>query len=197
MKKYILPAIKLTALSMVLIMGAYTLILLGINKAIPGTGPDKITYNGKAYYANYGQKFTADKYFWSRPSAIGYNPIPSGGSNKGPNNPELLKTIQARIDTLLEHNPTIEKSQIPVDMITASASGLDPNISAQGAYIQISRISKVRNIPEKVLRKLVKKHIEEPFLGLFGPGDYVNVVKLNIVLDKLDEQLAVKVNNQQ
>lgn len=190
MKKYILPAIKLTALSMVLLMGVYTLILLGINKAIPGTGPDKIAYNGKVYYENIGQKFSEDKYFWSRPSAVGYNADGSGGSQLGPNNPKLLKTIQGRIDTFLVHNPTIEKSQIPVDMVTASASGLDPNISAQGAYIQIPRISKVRNIPETVLHKLVSKHIEKPFLGLFGPSNYVNVLKLNIALDKLDGQLS-------
>lgn len=189
MKKYLIPSIKLTALSMVLLMGVYTLILLGINKIIPGLGAEKISYEGKTYYANIGQQFTADKYFWSRPSAIGYNPIPSGGSNWGPNNPELLVAVQERIDTFLAHNPEVDKSEIPVDMVTASSSGLDPNISAQGAYIQIPRISAIRNIPEERLRELVAEHFHGAFIGLFGPGDYVNVLKLNIALDKLDATL--------
>src|SRR5690606_24885386 len=121
------------------------------------------------------QKFTEDRYFWSRPSAVGYNAAGSGGSNKGPANPEYLKTVQERIDTFLAHNPGVEKSEVPVDLVTASGSGLDPNVSVQGALVQIKRISRARNISEERLHQLVTNSIEKPFMGVFGPGK-INVL---------------------
>ena len=110
MKKYFLQSLKLTILSLILISGVYTLLLLVAAKAVPGKGKGEIiTHNGRAFYANIGQRFTEDKYFWSRPSAVDYNAAGSGGSNKGPNNPALLQTIQDRIDTFMAHNPGISK----------------------------------------------------------------------------------------
>ncbi|TCK80951.1 K(+)-transporting ATPase subunit C [Albibacterium bauzanense] len=189
MKKYLLPAIKLTLLSIILLSGIYTLISLGIAQAMPDNGKgQKITQNNKIYYANIGQSFTNDQYFWSRPSAVAYNAAGSSGSNKGPTNPEYLQTVQARIDTFLVHNPGIEKSQIPVDLVTASGSGLDPDISIEAATVQIKRISKIRNIPEKEIKQLIDRNIEKPLLGLFGP-DKINVLKLNLALDILDQSL--------
>lgn len=185
MKKYLFPAIRLTILSLILLSGVYTLILLGIGKLMPGQGKGEIiTYNGQSYYANIGQKFTDDKYFWSRPSAVEYNASGSGGSNKGPNNPELLQSVKARLDTFLAHNPGVSKSGVPVDLITASGSGLDPNISLQAAKIQVKRIAKVRGIAEGNIEQLILSHTEKPLLGVFGP-EKVNVLKLNIALDNL------------
>lgn len=188
MKKYILPAVKLTLFSLLLLSGIYTLVLLGIAQILPGGGKGKtIVENGKPYYSNIGQKFTEDRYFWSRPSAVGYNAAGSGGSNKGPANPEYLKTVQERIDTFLAHNPGVEKSEVPVDLVTASGSGLDPNVSVQGALVQIKRISRARNISEERLHQLVTNSIEKPFMGVFGPGK-INVLHLNLALDKLKER---------
>src|SRR5437879_2650697 len=96
--------------------------------------------NGKVVgYENVGQKFTKDKYFWVRPSAVDYNAAGSGGSNKGPSNPDYLKQVQDRIDTFMVHNPTVKKSEVPAEMVTASGSGLDPDISPAGAAVQSVR----------------------------------------------------------
>ncbi len=185
MRTYILPSLIMTALLLVLCSGIYTAIVWGVAQATPNQGKGFILeQNGKIYYKNIGQSFTDDKYFWSRPSAAGYNAAGSGGSNKGPSNPDYLVQVQARIDTFLVHTPGISKSQIPSDLVTASGSGLDPHISPQGARVQIPRIARVRNIPEARVRELVEQHIEGPLLGMFGPSQ-VNVLKLNLALDNL------------
>lgn len=134
-------------------------------------------------FENIGQKFTDPKYFWGRPSAVDYNAASTGGSNKGPTNPDYLRTVRDRIDTLLKYNPWIKKSDIPADMVTASGSGIDPHISVQGAMFQIPRISKIRKLDEHEIKMLVENNIEKPWLGLFGP-ERVNVLRLNIDLDK-------------
>ena len=89
--------------------------------------------------------------------------------------------MQNRIDSFLVHNPGIKKEEIPADLITASGSGLDPDISVQAAYVQVKRISKIRNISEEKLRALIDKHIEKPLAGFLGP-EKINVLKLNIAL---------------
>lgn len=186
MKKYLLPAVKLTALSLLLIMGIYTFILLGISQLMPGKGMGKmIADNGKTYYANIGQDFRGDQYFWSRPSAVEYNADGSGGSNLGPNNPELLLVIQSRIDSFMLHNPGIHKSDIPVEMVTASASGLDPHISVKAALVQAKRIAAHRKISEERVVQLIHTYSEKPLLGLMGPTK-INVLKLNLALDNIE-----------
>lgn len=186
MKENILPAIKLTLLCLVFFSGIYTLIIFGAAQLAPNNGKGEIIMVGdKKYYSNIAQSFTEDKYFWSRPSAVGYNAAGAGGSNKGPSNPEYLAIMQARIDTFLVHNPTVKKSEIPADMITASGAGLDPNISVQGALVQIKRVSVSRGISEPIVRQVVEKMIEKPLLGLFGT-EKINVLKLNIELDKIN-----------
>jgi potassium-transporting ATPase KdpC subunit len=183
MKTNLFPAIRLTLFCALFFSGIYTVSLLGIAKFAPNGGKGEIiSQNGKTYYSNIGQSFTADKYFNSRPSAVGYNAAGSAGSNKGPSNPAYLAEVQARIDTFMVHNPGINKVDIPSDLVTASGSGLDPNISVEGAKIQIKRIAKVRNISEEKLLQLVDSQTEKPLLGLMGTSK-INVLKLNLALE--------------
>ncbi len=185
MKKEILPAIKLTAVLIVLLVVVYPIIVWGMAQFTSGSGKGHtITANSKKYYSNIGQTFNNDNYFWPRPSAVDYNAAGSGGSNKSATNKEYLQEIQARIDTFLIHNPEVKKSDIPVDLVTASGSGLDPNISVQAAKIQIKRIAEIRGIAEGNLEQLILANTEKPLFGLFGP-EKINVLKLNIALDNL------------
>jgi len=163
----------------------YPLVLLGIAQFAPNKGKGEIiTVKGKTYYSNIGQKFTDDKYFYSRPSAVDYNAAGAAGSNKGPTNPDYLAEVRARIDTFLMHNPGIKKSEIPSDLVTASGSGLDPHISIQAAKVQLKRISQIRNIPEANLNQLILTYTENPLFGILGTAR-INVLKLNIGLDEL------------
>ncbi len=186
MRNYISPAIRLTIGLLVILSVLYPLFVAAISKLAPGGGNGvTIMANGRVVgYANVGQKFTEDRYFNSRPSAVDYNAAGSGGSNKGPSNTEYLGVVQARIDTFLVHNPGVNKADIPAELVTASGSGLDPHLSPTGASAQIARIARVRNIPVARLQQLVDEQTEGPLLGLFGPST-VNVLKLNIALDAL------------
>jgi len=183
MKKYFIPALRLTLVMFLLCCVAYFTLIYLIGKATPGGGGgEKLMVNGKAVgYSRIGQKFTDDKYFWGRPSAVDYNAAGSAGSNKGPTNPDYLKTVQDRIDSFLIHNPGITKDQIPAEMVTASGSGLDPHISPASAYIQITRVAKFRNIDEASVKALVESQIEANPVG----PDVINVLKLNIALDAI------------
>ncbi|OQP64098.1 potassium-transporting ATPase subunit C [Niastella vici] len=184
--KNFLISIKLTLILIVICAGLYPLLVAGVGKMARGGGKgETVTVNGRVVgYANVGQKFTEDKYFWGRPSAVDYNAAGSAGSNKGPSNPDYLKTVQDRIDTFLVHNPGARKEDIPSEMVTASGSGLDPDISPASAYVQVKRVATVRRLSEERLRSLVDAHIEKPLLGMFGPSK-VNVLKLNVALDEL------------
>jgi len=185
MKKNLLISLKLTVVMLILCSVLYPLLIAGVGKAAPGGGKgETLSVNGKVVgYRLIGQKFTEDKYFWSRPSAVDYNAAGSAGSNKGPSNPDYLKIVQDRIDTFLVHNPGIKKEEIPADLVTASGSGLDPDISPASAYVQVKRIASVRGLSEENVKTLVDDHITKPFLGM-GPSK-VNVLKLNIALDEL------------
>jgi K+-transporting ATPase ATPase C chain len=186
MKQHILPALKLTLLCVIIFCGAYSLLILGIAQAAPNKGEGQtITINGQVKgYSLEGQSFTQDKYFNGRPSAAGYNAAGSSGSNKGPSNPDYLKDVQSRIDSFLVHNPSVPKGNIPSELVTASGSGLDPDISLQGAMVQVVRIAKTRNISEEKINALVSQQTQKPLLGLFGT-EKINVLQLNIELDKL------------
>jgi K+-transporting ATPase ATPase C chain len=165
----------------------YPLVIWGFAQLAPGSGKgENIVYHGKTQYVNIGQQFVSDRYFWSRPSAVEYNAAGSAGSNKGPSNPEYLQAVSDRIDTFLLHNPAISKKEIPVDLVTASGSGLDPHISVQAARVQVKRIARLRNLPEQELNRLIKRYTEKPLFGLFGP-ERVHVLQLNIGLDKLNK----------
>ena len=187
MKQHILPAIKLTVITLVFFCGVYTLFIWLIAQAAPNKGLGQtVNVNGKTVgYALEGQNFTQDKYFWSRPSAVGYNAAGSGGSNKGPSNPDYLKDVQSRIDTFLVHNPGVKKEDIPSELVTASGSGLDPDLSPNAAYVQVARIAKTRNLSEERVKAIIEMHIKRPLLGLFGTTT-LNLLQLNIDLDKLN-----------
>lgn len=185
MKTNLLPAIRLTIATLILFCVVYPAIVWAIAQLAPNHGKGEVvTANGKRYYANLGQSFTEDRYFNSRPSAVDYNAAGSGGSNKGPSNPEYLQTVQARLDTFLLHNPGVKKADVPVELVTASGSGLDPDLSPEGAKVQASRIARVRGLSEKAVEALIEKHTQGLLLGLFGPAR-VNVLKLNLALDQL------------
>jgi K+-transporting ATPase ATPase C chain len=186
MKKNLIISIRLTIVMLILCAGLYPLLVAGIGKAAPGGGKgETISVNGRVVgYANVGQKFSDDKYFWGRPSAVDYNAAGSAGSNKGPSNPDYLKIVQDRIDTFLVHNPGVKKEEIPADLVTASGSGLDPDISPASAHIQVKRVATVRGLSQEKITSLVDQHVEKPFLGIFGPSR-VNVLKLNVALDAL------------
>jgi K+-transporting ATPase ATPase C chain len=184
MKQHLLPALRLTFISVVFFCGVYTLFIRIIAWTAPAHGEgETVVVNGRVVgYALIGQSFTQDNYFRSRPSAVGYNAAGSGGSNKGPGNPDYLKEVQSRLDTFLVHNPSVKKGDVPSELLTASGSGQDPDISPQGAYIQVARIATIRNIKEDKIKELIAQHIDKPLLGLFGT-EKINVLKLNIALD--------------
>ena len=185
MKQNILPAIRLTLFCAVFFSGIYTFLIYGVAQFSPNNGKGEIIeYNGKKFYANVGQKFDKDEYFWSRPSAVDYNAAGAGGSNTGPSNPDYLKDVEGRIENFMKHNPGIQKSEIPSDIVTASGAGLDPNISVQAAKVQAKRIAEIRKINQNSVDELIANQIEKPFLGMFGT-EKINVLKLNIALDGL------------
>lgn len=185
MKTNILPAIRLTLATLVLFGVVYPAVVWSIARLAPNEGKGEMIVSvGKRYYANVGQQFTQDRYFNSRPSVVDYNAAGSGGSNKGPSNPEYLQAVRARLDTFLVHNPGVNKQDVPVELVTASGSGLDPDISEQGAQVQAARIAQVRGLSERAVTDLIARHTEGPFLGMFGPS-HVNVLKLNLALDQL------------
>jgi K+-transporting ATPase ATPase C chain len=131
-----------------------------------------------------GQNFQSAKYFHGRPSASNYDALASGGSNLAPTNHKLIKSVADRINIVRQENGLPADYLIPSDLVTASASGLDPHISPESALLQVPRIAKARNLPEITIRQLVHKHTEPPFLGLFGVSR-VNVLQLNYALDSL------------
>jgi len=133
-----------------------------------------------------GQPFDNPKYFWSRLSATGpaaYNASNSSGSNLGPTNPALLQEVQGRIDALKKADPD-NKDLIPVDLVTSSASGLDPHITPAAAQYQIKRVARVRGLSEEAVAHLVDENTEGRFLNLLGEAG-VNVLKLNLALDQM------------
>jgi K+-transporting ATPase ATPase C chain len=165
----------------------YPAVMTGLAQAI---FPDKangsiITRDGEAVGSELiGQPFDDPRYFWGRLSATGlfaYNAAASSGSNYGPTNPALFEMVQARIDALHAADPE-NNTSIPVDLVTASASGLDPHISPAAAYYQVARVARERKLDEETVRNLVNEHIEERQLGILGEPR-VNVLELNLALD--------------
>ncbi len=183
MKTHLLIGLRLTLITMILFGVIYPLVITGIAKLLPSHGNGQtIEVNGKIVgFDVIGQSFTSEKYFNGRPSAVNYNAASTGGSNKGPTNPEYLQQVEQRIADFLKQNPDVKRENIPVDLVTASGGGLDPHISIQGAMVQIPRIAKARGISEEALEKIVAQYTSHSFFGL-APTT-LHVLKLNIALD--------------
>ena len=185
-------SIKITLAMCVVLFVGYVLVLrLVAWVASPNDGEAPVvTYNGKVVgAANVGQVFTDSVYFWGRPSCAGdgYDASSSAGSNKGPTNEEYLAEVETRIDTFLVHHPYLERKDVPAEMVTASGSGLDPDITPESAYVQVKRVAAARNMDETTVKEIVDQTIEKPFLGLFGT-EKVNVLKLNINLENYENK---------
>lgn len=192
MKNHILPAVLLTFVCAVFFVGIYTTLVWGVAQFAPNNGKgDYFIQMDKKYYNNVGQSFTSVGYFNSRPSAVDYDAAGSGGTNHGIANPEHIAALNERIETFLQQNPEIEKSQIPSELITSSGSGLDPHISVEAAKVQIKRIAKARNVSEQVVEELITEHTEAPLLGLFGT-EKINVLKINLALDEVSKILTAE-----
>jgi len=188
------PAILLTLLLTLLAGILYPLVTTGVAQTLfPSQANGSLVYqNGKAVGSRLiGQYWTQPQYFHGRPSAtlnLQGTPAPyqadnSGGSNLGPTNSALTQTVQQRITALRQENPDVPAgTPIPVDLVTASASGLDPDISVAAAYYQIPRVAKARGMSQAAVRAIVDQHITGRFLGLFGEPR-VNVLDLNLALD--------------
>lgn len=134
-----------------------------------------------------GQSFTSPKYFWPRPSATSpaYNAAASSGSNLGPTNKDLIAAVNDRVKAIKAANPGWDNSKkIPVDLVTASGSGLDPDISPEAASLQLARVAHARDLPIDELTKIVSAHTKKRMLGFLGEPR-VNVLELNLALDDL------------
>lgn len=189
--KSLRKTLGLALITLVIFGMLYPLAMVGIaSVAAPYASDGKPIYKDDQLvgFENVGQNFNSPRYFWSRPSAVGYDASSTGGSNLGPTNPEFLKLVESRIDTLIKYHPNLKESEIPVDLVTASGSGLDPHISKEAALIQLERVAQNRGLSVEALQELVKEQVESPLWGFAGPGGYVNVLKLNLALDQFSEQ---------
>lgn len=166
----------------------YPFLMTGLAQAFFSSNANgsMIVANGKTIGSTLvGQNFTSDKYFWSRPSAVAYNPLPSSGTNQGPTNAILKDSVVARANRL-GGSP----ASLPPDLLLSSGSGLDPHISPEAALFQIDRVTAARGgnrADRDRIEALVKSHIELPQFNLFGE-ERVNVLKLNLALDSLLER---------
>jgi len=131
-----------------------------------------------------GQQFSSPGYFHGRPSECGYDASHSAGLNLAPTNPALLARVRARVDSIRTEEGLPEGTPVPADLVLASGSGLDPDISPQSALLQIGRVARIRNLDSAVVRSLVLRLTNQPFLGIFG-RPRVNVLKLNLALDSM------------
>jgi potassium-transporting ATPase KdpC subunit len=189
MKTLLRPAVSLFVLLTAITGIAYPLAVTGLAKVTFPEAADGslIVKDGKAVGSRLiGQNFSDPKYFWGRPSATSpqpYNAAASSGSNQGPLNPALVDSVKGRIDALKAADPD-NKMPIPADLVTASASGLDPHISPEAAAYQVARVASQRHLQPADVKALVSQHTEGRQWGVFG-DPRVNVLQLNIALDSL------------
>jgi potassium-transporting ATPase KdpC subunit len=187
--KFIRPAISLLVLMTLLLGLVYPLVITGLAKvAFPRQAEGSLIYkDGKLIGSTLiGQSFSDPKYFWSRPSATTpqpYNGLASSGSNLGPLNPALLDQVKANAKALHDADPD-NRRLVPVDLVTASASGLDPDISPAAARYQAGRVARARNLPLDQVETLIKSHQRGRLFGFIGEGR-INVLELNLALDEL------------
>jgi len=187
MRTLIRPAVSLFVLLSVVTGLLYPGLVTGVAQlAFPAAAKGSlIVREGKPIGSELiGQNFTAPKYFWGRPSATGpypYNAAASSGSSQGPLNPALADAVKGRVEALRAADPGNQRT-VPIDLVTASASGLDPHISPAAAEYQADRVARDRKLDPKQVRELIARHTEGRDLGVFGEAR-INVLKLNLALD--------------
>jgi potassium-transporting ATPase KdpC subunit len=186
MKNILRPALVLFTVLTLITGIAYPLVVTGLAQTMFPTQAhgSLIVKDGKVVgSALIGQSFSDPAHFWGRPSATGpmsHNAAASSGSNQGPMNPALADAVKARVAALRAADPG-NSAAVPVDLVTASASGLDPHISVAAAQYQLARVAKARNLPVDMLQTLINQHTERPAIGLIGEP-VVNVLQLNLAL---------------
>jgi potassium-transporting ATPase KdpC subunit len=187
----LMPALRMLVVMTALTGVIYPLVVTGVAKvAFPrAANGSLIVKDGKRLGSDLiGQPFDDPKYFWSRPSATSpqpYNAMASSGSNQGPRNPALADAVKDRIKALRDADPD-NTAAVPVDLITASGSGLDPHISVAAAEYQLARVAKARGLASENVQRLVTENTEGRTLGVLGEPR-VNVLKLNIALDRISK----------
>ena len=184
----LIVAMKMTIVLTVLTGLIYPIVMVGVSRVVfPAQAQGSlIVRDGKVVGSSLiGQNFSKPGYFHSRPSAAGdkgYDASASGASNLGPTNKALIEAVKSRLKGVLEENPGVSPAQVPIDLVTTSGSGLDPEISLAAAQLQVPRVAKARGLGEEQVQKLVEQSTRDRYLGILGePG--VNVVALNLALD--------------
>jgi potassium-transporting ATPase KdpC subunit len=190
MRRQLLPALGMLLVFTVLTGLAYPLVVTGVAQAAfhDKANGSLVKVDGKVVGSKWiGQNFTEARYFHPRPSAAGehgYDPTSSSGSNLGPTNPDFLKTVGERVSAYRRENGLGADVKVPVDAVTASASGLDPEISVANARLQAHRVAGARGLPLDAVQALVAHHTDGRSLGFLGEAG-VNVLELNLALDRL------------
>ena len=189
MHRHLWVALRMVVLMIVLTGIIYPLFITGVAQLIfpHKANGSMVTVNGSIVGSSLiGQQFTQPQYFWPRPSASNYDAMDSGGSNLGPTSRTLIDRIKKDVAALITADPGLTYGKVPVDMVTTSASGLDPDITPANAYAQVARVAAARGLTEAAVRKLVRQHIAGRQFGLLGEP-HVNVLLLNIALDQLSK----------
>lgn len=188
--KSLIISVKIFLFFTILTGIAYPLLITGMTQLIfPNKANGSIILKNKTAVGSslIGQNFNSTLYFHSRPSSVSYNPLPSGGSNYSITNQKLIDSIRARKNQFIVYNKLDTLTEVPSEMLFASASGIDPHISPKAAYLQVERIALYRNFDnnqKQILKKLIKNYTEPPQLLCFGE-EKVNVLLLNLEVDKI------------
>jgi K+-transporting ATPase ATPase C chain len=188
MRRYVLASIRMALVTMVVLGIAYPLAVTGVAQlAMPAGADGSLVTSGGRVVGSWlvGQRFTAPRYFHPRPSAAGvagYDPVFSGASNLAPTSRTLVERVEAEVASAVSENPGLKAGAVPIDMVTASGSGLDPDISLANAYAQVARVAASRRVTEELVRGIVDEVAEGRQFGILGEPR-VNVLRLNLALD--------------
>jgi K+-transporting ATPase ATPase C chain len=192
MWRSILTAIRLAAVTLLITGVLYPLAMTGLAQVVfPNKANGSLIKEGDEVIGSklIAQQFTRPEYFHPRPSAVGdgYDAMASGASNLGPTSAKLIDRVRSAVEAVIAENPGLESGKVPVDMVTASGSGLDPDISPANAYAQVARVAAARHMSEEEVMRLVDENTHERDLGFLGERR-VNVLELNLALDKADSE---------
>ena len=186
MVRQLKQALLFTLVTMVLLGGAYHLVLWGIGRTLfAAQAEGSLIRRGDGTIVGsrlIAQKFEGREYFRPRPSGVDYNAASTGGTNYGPSNPDHLKAVQERLDAIAKQE-NVAPVQVPSEMVTVSGAGLDPHIPPAAAELQAARVAQARGMPVEQVRGLIRAHTEAPTLGVLGRVR-VNVLELNLALDE-------------